>query len=92
MLWLDSEAALLMRRMAALMGAIFALALAGCGEDGGAGSGEGLSSGASQQSGGCLSPAEVREEVDRIASGFESSDEEAEAKQQEIQAVEAEAC
>lgn len=41
---------------------------------------------------GCLSPGEVQEEVNRIAEGAESSSEEVEAKQEEIQAIEAEGC
>jgi hypothetical protein len=73
------------------MTAMSVLALAGCGASDGTGASDGNSPAAAQQSG-CLAPAEVREEVDRIAGGVETSTEEAEAKQQEIQAVEAEAC
>jgi hypothetical protein len=70
---------------------VLLLAPIGCGGNEDVDFGDGKSPGAEQQSG-CLSPGQVREEVDRIAGGFESSTEEAEAKQQEIQAVEAEAC
>jgi hypothetical protein len=61
----------------------------GCGE---ADSGSGPSGNGSGVVAGCLDPDEVREEVNRIAEGFETSSEEVEAKQQEIRAIEAEAC
>jgi hypothetical protein len=78
------------RRHLALLIAVVALGSlgAGCGSSssGGSGSGEG---GAVA---GCLSPAEVSDEIERIAEGAEYSDEEVEAKQEAIRAVEAEAC
>lgn len=78
------------RKYAVLLTAAIALASAGasCGGSSGGGGG-GVEGGAVA---GCLSPAEVREEVDRIAEGVEASPEEVDAKQEAIRAVEAEAC
>lgn len=76
-----------MRKCAVLPMAVIAVAFAGasCGSAGGGG-GEG------RAVAGCLSSAEVREEIDRIAEGAEASSEEVEAKQEAIRAVEGEAC
>jgi hypothetical protein len=78
-----------MRIRSGLAGAaVVAVLLAGCGgstEEAGGGSG---SAGAS----GCLSPAQVNEEINRIGEGAEGSSAEVEAKQDEIAAVQAEAC
>lgn len=63
-----------------------AVAFSGCGESGSSSGSAGASSAD------CLTPDQVREERDRIAEGFESSDEEVEAKRDEIAAVEAEEC
>ena len=63
------------------------LALSGCGDGGG---GDGSGPGASEPD--CLTPAQVQRQVDRIASGFEASEEEAEAKRQEIREVRSRAC
>jgi hypothetical protein len=74
-----------MRIRSGVAGAVVSVALlAGCGN--------GSSGGAGGSSSGCLSPAQVSEEVNQIAEGFETSHEEVEAKQQEIAAVRAEAC
>lgn len=43
-------------------------------------------------SGGCLSRAEVEREVDELAMGFETSSEEVEAKQEEIQGIRGQQC
>ena len=75
-------------RRVLLLGAVLAALVAGCGD---AGSGSG--SGAAGASGSvCLSAAQVSEEVDRIAEGFESSDAEVEAKTNEIAVVRAREC
>ncbi|HEX6752031.1 MAG TPA: hypothetical protein VF093_00395 [Solirubrobacterales bacterium] len=71
----------------ALLAVTLALVTAGCGQGSGGESGR---QGAAIA--GCLEPEEVREEINRIAEGFESSSEEVEAKQEAIQAIEAEAC
>ncbi|HSC21427.1 MAG TPA: hypothetical protein VLC07_06840 [Solirubrobacterales bacterium] len=62
---------------------------AGCGANE---EGAGPAAGSNGDSAGCLSPAQVSEEVNRIAEGAETSSEEVEAKRDEIAAVEAEAC
>jgi hypothetical protein len=66
---------------------VLALALTACGSSE---SNSGSKTGAAAI--GCLLPTEVSDEVNAIAEGFESSDEEVEAKQDAIAAVEAEAC
>lgn len=75
------------RGLLALLVVTLAL-VAGCGN--GASSSDGHGGGGAVA--GCLNPGEVREEVDRIAEGFETSSEEVEAKQEAIQSIEAEAC
>lgn len=80
-----------MRRYAVLPMAViaFAFAFAFAGASCGGGGGGDEEGGAVA---GCLGPAEVREEFDRIAEGVEASSEEVEAKQEAIRAVEGEAC
>ena len=65
--------------------------LSGCGE-GSEGTGSGGGGAGPAAASGCLSSAQVREQVNSIAEGAEGSTAEVEAKQAEIQAVEAEAC
>lgn len=78
------------RGLLALLVVTLALAPVATGCGGGESSSGG--SGGGGEVAGCLSPDEVREEVNRIAEGFETSSEEAEAKQDAIRAIEAEAC
>jgi hypothetical protein len=76
-----------MKRVLAVGLAALVLA-SGCGSNE---EGRGAAAGA-QPDTGCLSPAQVSEEVNRIAEGAEASSAEVEAKQEAISAVEAEAC
>lgn len=68
---------------------VFLASLAGCGSSEESGAAGGSSGDASA---GCLSPAEVSVEVDRIAGGFETSQADVEAKQSQIRAIQAESC
>jgi len=71
-----------------LLAVVLLLALAtGCGKSEDQGEGGGGS-----QVAGCLTPSEVRAEVNAFAVGIEGTTEEAEQKQEAIAAVEAEAC
>jgi hypothetical protein len=74
-------------KLIVVLAMMFALAfiVVGCGNSGGSNEAGGAGAG-------CLNPNEVREEVDRVAEGAESSPEEVEAKQEAIQAIEAESC
>ena len=63
---------------------------AGCG--GGKDAVPDVGAGAGGASGGCLSADQVKKEVNRIAEGFEASSTEVEAKQEEIRALQSEAC
>lgn len=82
-------------RLLATLAAAAALAVAGCGDDNdndGGGSSRDNGADSSGGSGDCLTAQEVQEEIDKIAGGFESSDEEVEAKQQDIRDIRAREC
>jgi hypothetical protein len=67
--------------------AVAVAGLSACGGDddgGGGGASDGGNGGADQ---GCLTADQVQKRIDKIAGGFETSDEEVEAKQRAIRAV-----
>lgn len=74
-----------MRVPIALVLLILAVSFGACGDQEGA-------SGGAIGSDGCLTADQVRDEVDRLATGIETSSEEVEEKQRQIREVHAQAC
>jgi hypothetical protein len=79
------------KALIAIVAVLTAFVVSGCGEESSDG-GSRDSAGSNGGSGGCLTEAEVQREIDAIASGIETSDEDVEVKQEAISQVNARAC